>query len=103
MIATLRHRLVCLPARLVRLAGALDLRLPSGYPLLEEILARLRALPTTPSPNKPTPNTAETRSPEATPGPSAHPKSAARPQMINVSRWRSTHLLLVESGPRGVK
>jgi hypothetical protein len=48
MIATLRHRLICVPARLVRHAGALDLRLPPGYPLLEKVLARLRALPTTP-------------------------------------------------------
>jgi hypothetical protein len=48
MIATLRHRLICVPARLVRHADALDLRLPPGYPLLEKVLARLRALPTTP-------------------------------------------------------
>jgi hypothetical protein len=48
MIATLRHKLICVPARLVRHAGALDLRLPPGYPLLEEVLARLRALPTAP-------------------------------------------------------
>jgi hypothetical protein len=46
MIATLRHKLICVPARLVRHAGALDLRLPPGYPLLEEVLARLRAHPT---------------------------------------------------------
>jgi hypothetical protein len=48
MIATLRHKLICVPARLVRHAGALDLRLPPGYPLLEEVLARLRAHPTAP-------------------------------------------------------
>jgi hypothetical protein len=47
MIATLRHKLIRVPARLVHHAGALDLRLPPGYPLLEEILARLRALPAT--------------------------------------------------------
>jgi Transposase DDE domain group 1 len=34
MIATLRHRLICVPARLVRHAGALDLRLPPGHYLL---------------------------------------------------------------------
>lgn len=45
MIATLRHKLIRVPARLVRHAGALELRLPLGYPLLEAILARLRALP----------------------------------------------------------
>jgi hypothetical protein len=48
MIATLRHRLIRIPARLVRHAGALDLRLPPGYHLLNKILARLRALPATP-------------------------------------------------------
>ena len=47
MIATLRHRLIRVPARLVRHAGALDLRLPPGYPLLEQVLARIRALPAT--------------------------------------------------------
>jgi hypothetical protein len=46
MIATLRHRLVRVPARLVRHAGRLLLRLPPGHGLLAEILARLRALPT---------------------------------------------------------
>jgi hypothetical protein len=46
MIATLRHRLIRVPARLVRHAGALDLRLPPGHHLLEEVLARIRALPT---------------------------------------------------------
>jgi hypothetical protein len=45
MITTLRHRLIRVPARLVRHAGALNLRLPPGHHLLEEVLARLRALP----------------------------------------------------------
>jgi hypothetical protein len=48
MIATLRHRLIRIPARLVRHAGALDLRLPPGHHLLTKILTRLRALPATP-------------------------------------------------------
>ncbi|MGH3830752.1 MAG: transposase [Pseudonocardiaceae bacterium] len=48
MIATLRHKLIRVPARLVRHAGAFDLRLLPGYHLLEKILARLRALPATP-------------------------------------------------------
>jgi Transposase DDE domain group 1 len=47
MIATLRHKLICVPARLVCHAGALDLRLPPGYHLLNEVLALLRALPAT--------------------------------------------------------
>jgi Transposase DDE domain group 1 len=47
MIATLRHRLIRVPARLVRHAGALTLRLPPGYHLLGEVLARIRALPAT--------------------------------------------------------
>ncbi len=46
MIATLRHRLIRVPARLVRHAGTLTLRLPPGYDLLDEVLARIRALPT---------------------------------------------------------
>jgi len=45
MIATLRHRLIRVPARLVRHAGTLTLRLPPGHHLLAEILARIRALP----------------------------------------------------------
>jgi len=45
MIATLRHRLIRVPARLVRHAGALILRLPPGDHLLAEVLARIRALP----------------------------------------------------------
>ncbi len=47
MIATLRHKLIRVPARLIRHAGALDLRLPPGHHLLEKVLARLRALPAT--------------------------------------------------------
>jgi Transposase DDE domain group 1 len=47
MIATLRHKLIRVPARLVRHAGALTLRLPPGYHLLAQVLARLRGLPAT--------------------------------------------------------
>ena len=47
MIATLRHRLIRIPARLVRHDGALTLRPPPGQPLLAEVLARIRALPVT--------------------------------------------------------
>lgn len=47
MIATLRHKLIRIPARLVHHAGALTLRLPPGQHLLEAVLARLRALPVT--------------------------------------------------------
>jgi hypothetical protein len=46
MISTLRRRLVRIPARLIRHARGLTLRLPPGHHLLAEILARLRALPT---------------------------------------------------------
>jgi hypothetical protein len=45
MIATLRHRLIRVPARLIHHAGQLSLRLPPGYQLLTEILTRIRALP----------------------------------------------------------
>jgi hypothetical protein len=47
MITTLRHRLIRVPARLVRHGGALTLRLPPGHHLLDEVLARIRALPAT--------------------------------------------------------
>jgi hypothetical protein len=47
MIATLRHRLIRVPARLARQAGTLTLRLPPGYHLLAEVLPRIRALPAT--------------------------------------------------------
>jgi hypothetical protein len=46
MIATLRHRLITIPGRLICHAGQLALRPPPGRDLLAEILARLRALPT---------------------------------------------------------
>ena len=45
MIATLRHRLLAVPARLIRHAGALTLRLPPGHHLLQEVLTRIRKLP----------------------------------------------------------
>jgi len=48
MITTLRHRLIRIPARLVRHAGTLILRLPPGHGLLAEVLTRLRAFPAMP-------------------------------------------------------
>jgi hypothetical protein len=45
MIATLRHRLLCIPGRLIHHAGQLILRLPPGHDLLAVALTRLRALP----------------------------------------------------------
>lgn len=46
MIATLRARLICVPARLARHAKTLTLRLPPGRDgLLPVVLARIRALP----------------------------------------------------------
>jgi hypothetical protein len=45
MITTLRWRLITVPARLVRHARGLTLRLPPGQHLLAQVLARLRALP----------------------------------------------------------
>jgi Transposase DDE domain group 1 len=45
MIATLRWRLIAVPARLVRHGRRLILRPPPGDNLLAEVLARLRALP----------------------------------------------------------
>ena len=44
-LGTLRHRLLMVPARLVRHAGQIVLRLPPGQRLLAQALARLRRLP----------------------------------------------------------
>lgn len=48
MIATLRHRLIRVPARLVSQTGQVTLHPPPGHDLLAEILARLRILPALP-------------------------------------------------------
>jgi hypothetical protein len=48
MIATLRHRLLCIPGRLTHHAGQLILRLPPGHHLLTAVLTRLHELPHTP-------------------------------------------------------
>jgi Transposase DDE domain group 1 len=45
-LGTLRHRLLNVPARLIRHAGQVTLRLPPGQQLLATVLARLRRLPT---------------------------------------------------------
>jgi hypothetical protein len=47
MIATPRHRLIRVPARLIRHGGGLTLRPPPEHHLLNEVLARIRALPAT--------------------------------------------------------
>ena|SRR5487761_28410 len=74
MIATLRRALIAVPARLVRHAGQLTLRLPPGHHLLAEVLARLPASPArnvlTNRPAKPQPDPGN-REPGATPGHSA--------------------------------
>lgn len=44
-LGTLRHRLLTVPARLVRHAGQVTLRLPPGQHLLAQVLARLRRIP----------------------------------------------------------
>jgi hypothetical protein len=44
-LGTLRHRLLIVPARLVRHAGQVTLRLPPGRQLLAQVLSRLRRLP----------------------------------------------------------
>ena len=48
MISTLRHRLIRVPARLVRHGGELTLRLPPGHDLLDEVLARSAPCPQRP-------------------------------------------------------
>jgi hypothetical protein len=44
-LGTLRYRLLMVPARLVRHAGQVTLRLPPGRQLLAQVLARLRQIP----------------------------------------------------------
>ena len=44
-LGTLRHRLLIVPARLVRHAGQITLRLPPGQHLLTKVLAQLHRLP----------------------------------------------------------
>ncbi len=44
MITTLRHRLICVPGRLVRHGRTLTLRLPPGDQLLPTVLTRIRQL-----------------------------------------------------------
>lgn len=44
--ARLRHELLCVPARLIRHARGLTLRLPPGDHLLPTVLARIRELDT---------------------------------------------------------
>src|SRR4029079_822170 len=78
MIATLRHRLIRVPARLVHHAGALILRLPPGYELLDEVLARIRALRATPWPGRPGPDSHGTTPPEAPLGPAGCPPTENR-------------------------
>jgi len=44
-LGTLRHRLLLIPARIVRHARGITLRLPPGQQLLTQVLSRLRRLP----------------------------------------------------------
>lgn len=44
-IATLRHRLLAVPGRLISHARGLTLRLPTGHTTLPDVLAKLRARP----------------------------------------------------------
>ena len=44
-LGTMRHRLLMVPARLVRHAGQTTLRLPTGRQLLPTVLSRLHHLP----------------------------------------------------------
>lgn len=81
MITTLAHRLINVPARLIRHAGRLILPLPPGHDLLAQVLARIRALPNTAltRPNRPQPSTG-TRTPEATLGPPPRAHSHPHPE-----------------------
>jgi hypothetical protein len=88
MIATLRHRLLRVPARLVHHAGTLILRLPPGYELLDEVLARIRALPAPSSPGPPGPeHHPEPRHPRRRSGPrAARPSKPAEQDHSSTSK-----------------
>ena len=96
MIATLRHRLIRVPARLVHHAGALTLRLPPGHHLLDEVLARIRALPALTRPSRPRHH--RNPAPEATLGLSACANPEITRKTISTSIQRSTRRLLADSG-----
>jgi hypothetical protein len=74
MIATLRHRLIRVPARLIRHATASNCVYPE-HDLLSEVLTRIRALPTTSRPGARRPQTSGTRQPEATLGSASCPRT----------------------------
>ena len=101
MIATLRHRLIAVPGRLIRHAGQLTLRLPPGCHLLAEVLARLRALPRRPDHRPPAPTSnLEPAHPERHPG-----VTAARPPGMATPNACADHedqlrTLLADSGQR---
>ena len=98
MIATLRHRLIRVPARLIRHAGGLTLRPPPGITCSTRSSLASAHSPQRPDQAEPAPNTPEPRSPEASFGASSLPEPEMHPGKIHKSRHRSTHLLLAESG-----
>jgi hypothetical protein len=100
MITTLRHKLIRVPARLVHHAGALELRLPPGYSLLEAILTRLRTLPTTPRPGHTAPTTSEPAHPRRHSDHHPAPNPEITHPKINNEREDHLCLLLADSGQR---
>jgi hypothetical protein len=78
LIATLRHRMIRVPARLVRHAGALDLRLPPGHHLLEEVLAD----------DEPCQHRLDQANRPRTPGKRAHPR---RSRALSLPGTRESH------------
>ncbi|MDQ3764785.1 MAG: transposase, partial [Actinomycetota bacterium] len=91
MIATLRQRLIRIPARLIHHAGALDLRLPPGHHLLKKSSPASAPFPQHPDQAIPAPTTPEPRPPEATLGPPNCPQPKNQPETINTTGHRSTH------------
>ena len=102
MIATLRRRVIAIPARLVRHAGTLILPLPPGHGLLAEILARLRAFPAIPdhpAPHSPGPGTGTREPGAATPGLPPRPLHQKRhPRRSQTTLKIEPSALLADSG-----
>ena len=99
MIATLRHRLIRVPARLVRHAGRLTLRLPPGATICSPKSSRASApCPPRPDPDRPSrPRIpAESAQPEALFGPSRCPEPETRGL-----RDHSARLKIIRDATRG--
>lgn len=80
MIATLRHRLIRVPARLICRAHRLELRLPPNTTCSTRSSPASAPCPPRPDPGPTGPQTSGTRPPEATLGPASCPRTRIQTQ-----------------------